>query len=79
MGYPVDEGEASAIRCSIYAHLTRQGKGGTITMTHKNGMLYIGTKNPSRVLQLENMIRKLAMHVDDERLYEEALALVKNI
>lgn len=34
---------------------------------------------PNRETQLVNMIRKLALHVDNDALYDEALALVKTI
>lgn len=46
---------------------------GSVTVFSKD------TKIKSRETRLIEMVRRLAMHVDNESLYEEALALVKSI
>lgn len=48
-------------------------------MMRQDGKLWVRSRPLSRQQRLENMIRRLAMHVEDERLYEEALALVDYI
>lgn len=45
----------------------------------REGGLTVVVKAISYTEKLEKMVRKLAMHCDDEALYEEAQALVKTI
>lgn len=49
------------------------------TVTVKNETVYVGTKQHRQTSALIKMIRRLAIHVDDERLYEEAMSLVHTI
>lgn|ERR1044072_1889393 len=56
----------------------------TVTVTVKNTVLYVGTKQyrlpiTQKNNELVKMVRKLAMSVDNERLYEEAMELVRSI
>jgi hypothetical protein len=48
-----------------------------ITVTVKNTTIYVGTRQSRKETELRKMIRKLSLHVDDERLYEEAMTLLR--
>jgi len=50
-----------------------------IIVTVKKDTLYVGTKQHRKTSELVKLIRKLAMHVDDPRLYDEAMELVRTI
>lgn len=47
-----------------------------VTVTIKPYVLYVGTKQKSREDHLTDMIRRLALQVDDEALYDEAMTLI---
>ena len=67
----------SAVKHGLYARFRREGLDYKIIV--REDALWIRSKPQSRQQRLEAMIRKLAMHVEDEKLYEEALALVDYI
>lgn len=50
-----------------------------VHVTTADDGIYVFIKKESREERLVALIRKMAMHVDDEALYEEALAIVGTI
>jgi hypothetical protein len=49
------------------------------TLSVRDSLVIVEPKRKSREKQLEEMVRLLALHVDDEDLYDRARALVKTI
>lgn len=52
-----------------------------ITMTVSDGNLYIGNRKPSRgtyTEMLESMVRRLMLSTENDRLYDEASALLES-
>lgn len=73
----IDNDKLNATREIVYKELKRKNLGGMITLSYENGWLYISPRRMNREQQLVSMIRKLMVSCDNERLYDEALELVK--
>lgn len=71
--YLVDRPHQIRARLGVFMGLVLKEK---VTTEIKGDTLVIRTKSPNRITQLENMIRRLALRVDDENLYEEAMRLL---
>ncbi|HEY6020742.1 MAG TPA: hypothetical protein VIY48_12860 [Candidatus Paceibacterota bacterium] len=56
--------------------LRRLTRGMNITITKKPYVLYVGTKQKSLNDRMKDMIRRLALQIDDELLYDEAMELI---
>jgi hypothetical protein len=74
--YTVDA-KIATVREYLYDLFNREGL--RFQMTIDGNQLYIRSRKEAYVQRLERMIRKLAMHCGDEKLYEEALDLVGTI
>lgn len=66
-----------AVRQALWRRLRAEGL--DYKIMEQDGHLWVRSRPRTRQQRLEAMIRKLAMYVDDENLYEEALALVDYI
>lgn len=66
----------SAVRNTLKQHL----RGSNIKISLRGNTLVVsGARELPREAQLVEMVRKLALHVDDEDLYDEARRLVRTI
>lgn len=63
-----------AVRSNLYFFMRQEGL--DFKLVVDGDTLWVRSKPQTRQQRLETMIRKLAMHVEDEKLYEEALALI---
>jgi hypothetical protein len=73
--YGVFEADSKKIGATLRDLLGGSSKSG-VTIAVTKDSLVVGTKTARREGRLEKMIRKLALHVDDENLYNEAMALL---
>lgn len=72
--YEVDEAEK--VHTRLRGVFNEKGWTGIVQISESGGKLYVGRKRARNEENLRKMVRKLASHVDDDRLYEEAMALV---
>lgn len=75
--YPMNERLARAVRNNVYDILTEQGKRGTMNLVIKNERLYVGAPVKSYNRKLEDMLRRVMIHIEDENLYDECLKLLE--
>lgn len=50
-----------------------------VVLSAQDDTLYVLVKSTTYIMKLEEMVRRLALSVDDDNLYDEALALVRFI
>ena len=74
---PMNERLAQGVRKNVYRMLTETGKRGTIGMAVKPGELVVFANQKPYTQRLEEMIQELLLTVDDEELFEKAIALLE--
>lgn len=78
-GFAIDKEKVPATREIVYKELKRRGLGGQVTISYDEGntFMWVMKRKFNREQQLVAMVRRLMAHCDNERLYDEALELVK--
>src|SRR5512147_2107389 len=77
--FPLKEFDGAVLAQRIRSILRYRSDATQYTITVKSDRLFIGTRKQRRLKIYEQMIRRLALHVDDENLYDEAQKLVGTI
>lgn len=65
------------LRNVVYDVVRKRGVKSRVTVKLTDGVLYVIVKNKPYVERLEDMVRKMMLHVDDENLFDEALKLLE--
>lgn len=68
--------EIGRVHVRLRQVLNEKGWTGIVQISESGGKLYVGRKRARNEQNLRKMVRRLAAQVDDDRLYEEAMALV---
>lgn len=74
-----EELDVNKVMQNVRNRMRSKGVAEEYSLTTRPRQLFISTRRPRKETAERRMIRKLAMHVDNERLYEEAMALVGTI